>query len=146
MIFDGKGFTLIESLLVLSIFMLLTSVTVFSVKPQFERTEKEEFMAMLESDLLFAQQYAISHQRELTVNLLGGNHYYYIRDRTDLPMVVERTFSNDIMILEGTFSLYFKITPSGIVSKFGSFYVQIGDRKYQVTLLIGKGRFYVAQG
>lgn len=142
----SKGFTLIESLLVLSVFMILTSVTVFYVKPQYNRTEKEEFMAMLQSDLMYAQQYAISHQHELTVNLLGGEHYYYIRDRVDLPMVAERTFANNIKILTGSFSLYFKITPGGNVNKFGSFYVQIGDRKYQVTLMIGKGRFYVSEG
>ncbi|WP_323467926.1 type II secretion system protein, partial [Alkalihalophilus pseudofirmus] len=41
---NQKGFTLAESLIVLSIFMILSTVTVFSLKPQHTMLEDEAFL------------------------------------------------------------------------------------------------------
>ncbi|MFL6554920.1 MAG: prepilin-type N-terminal cleavage/methylation domain-containing protein, partial [Bacillus sp. (in: firmicutes)] len=58
---DQNGFTLIESLLVLSIFMIISSITVFSLQPQHSVLEDEAFLTQLKADLFYSQQYAISH-------------------------------------------------------------------------------------
>ncbi|MDQ6599636.1 prepilin-type N-terminal cleavage/methylation domain-containing protein [Bacillus salipaludis] len=140
-----QGFTLIESLLVLAIFLILSSITVFSVKPQANRMEDETFISQLKADLFFAQQYAISHQHEVYVAFSENEYNYYIYERNDLPRLVERYYSNNIHVYPGTLSLYFRFLPDGNISKFGSFTIVTKDKQYRVTFLIGKGRFYVTE-
>lgn len=139
-----RGFTLIESLFVLSIFLIISSITAFSLKPQYERMESEEFLTQLQADLFYGQQYAISHQQEVTVMIVPEEHHYYLRNNLTLPFL-HRYFSNAITVTRGTLPLTFKFTPSGFVNKFGTLYIQCGSKQYRLTFLIGKGRFYVVE-
>jgi competence protein ComGD len=139
------GFTLIESLLVLSIFMIISSVTAFSLKPQYFMIDDSVFLTQLQADLLYAQQYAIAHQSEIFVRFTEDQFEYSIYYRYDLPHVVERSYSTNIKVYGGSLPLTFKFLPDGNVSKFGSFYIKTSDKSYRVTFLIGKGRFYVTQ-
>ncbi len=140
-----QGFTLIESLLVLSIFLVISSIAVFYMKPQYESKESEAFLTQLKADLLFGQQYAISHQAEVTVTFSSDQHYYYMRTNFNSPTIIMRNYSKAITVSPGTLPLSFKFTPGGNVSKFGSLSIQCGNRYYQLTFLIGKGRFYVIE-
>lgn len=140
-----KGFTLIESLLVLSIFLLISLVTAFSIKPQYELKQSEMFLTQLKSDLLFGQQYAISHQKEVTVVISEKQHYYYLRSGFNLTPIVMRNYAENITISPGSLPLTFNFSPSGTINKFGSLYIQCWSKHYRLTFLIGKGRFYVVE-
>ncbi|WP_144563131.1 competence type IV pilus minor pilin ComGD [Neobacillus bataviensis] len=140
-----KGFTLIESLLVLSMFMIISSITVFTLQPQHFVLEDEAFISQLRSDLLYTQQYAISHQYEVSIVVKPDQYKYYIIGKANRPPIVERNYSTNITITEGSIPLYFKFLPDGKVNKFGSFFIQTKKKKYRVTLLIGEGRFYVTE-
>ena len=142
---NEKGHTLIEMLLVLTGFLIISSVTILLVKPHYSLLDKQLFFTQLKSDLYFAQQYAISHQREVTVTIISEQHFYYIRDRVTDPILVKRSYSSDIKVMEGSMPLYFLFLPDGNVSRFGSFLVRMGSKTHRVTLLIGKGRFYVSE-
>lgn len=142
---NQKGFTLIESLLVLSIFMIISSITVFSLKPQHTVIEDAAFLTQLQADLLYAQQYAISHQHEVSVVIMPNQYIYYMYLRTELPPIVERNYSTNFYLNEGTIPLNFKFLHDGNVNKFGSFFIQTKNKNYQLTFLIGKGRFYVKE-
>lgn len=139
-----SGFTLIESLLVLSIFLIISSITAFSLKPQYFMVNNNVFITQLQADLLYAQQYAISHQCEVFIRLTetGGYTIYY---RYDMPPLVNRPYPEDITINGGTLPLSFKFLPDGNVNQFGSFEINTCCKKYRFTVLIGKGRFYVVE-
>jgi competence protein ComGD len=140
-----KGFTLIESLVVLSIFMIISSITVFSLKPQHSIIQDEAFLTQFKSDLYFAQQYAISHQHEVSVVIIPEKYMYYLLLRTDLPPILTRNYSKNIYFSVGSLSLYFKFLSDGNVNQFGTLFIQTKNKKYQLTVLIGKGRFYVKE-
>lgn len=142
---DQKGFTLIESLVVLSIFMIISSITVFSLKPQHSIIEDEAFLTQLKSDLYFAQQYAISHQHEVSVVIIPEKYSYYLLLRTDLPPILMRNYSKNIYFTVGSLPLYFKFLGDGNVNQFGSLFIQTKNKRYLLTVLIGKGRFYVKE-
>jgi len=142
---NQNGFTLIESLLVLSIFMIISSITVFSLKPQHSVLEDETFLTQLKADLYYSQQYAISHQHEVTVVFLPAQYRYYMLLRPDLPPIVMRNYSTNIYLVEGSIPLFFRFLNDGNVNQFGSFLIQTKNKTYQMTLLIGKGRFYVKE-
>ncbi|WP_160721651.1 competence type IV pilus minor pilin ComGD [Bacillus sp. USDA818B3_A] len=145
MIRSQNGFTLIESLLVLSIFMIISSITVFSLQPQDEVLQDEAFISQLKADLLYSQQYAISHQDEISIVFVPNQYIYYGITKGDKPPIVERSYPTSIYLTEGSLPLYFKFLPDGNVNKFGSFYIQTKKKTYRVTFLIGKGRFYVTE-
>lgn len=141
---DQKGFTLVESLLVLSIFIIISLVTAFSLKPENLGLEEKSFFAQLRADLLYGQQFAISHQSEVYVRFTESDGYSIIY-RYDLPPLVDRAYLNGMNAFEGTLPLAFKFLPDGNVSQFGSFEIKTCCKYYRFTVLIGKGRFYVIQ-
>lgn len=142
---NENGFTLTETLVVFSIFLLVSSITLIMLRPQTNILEKNLFFSQFKSDLLFAQQYAISHQTMITVNIMSERNYYYFRENLTGPIILQRQYSKDIDISEGSLSLYFQYLPDGNISKFGSFYIRIGGGLYRMTFQIGKGRFYVTK-
>ncbi|MGZ4161484.1 MAG: competence type IV pilus minor pilin ComGD [Neobacillus sp.] len=140
-----EGFTLIESLLVLSVFIIISSITAFTLKPQYSTIDDEAFLSQLQTDLLYAQQYAISHQHEVTVIFMSDQNKYNIYMRSDLPNIIERNYSTNMTVYGGSLPLFFKFLPDGNVNKFGSFYIKSSKKNYRFTVLIGKGRFYVIE-
>ncbi|PLS01745.1 competence type IV pilus minor pilin ComGD [Neobacillus cucumis] len=142
---NQKGFTLIESLLVLSIFIVISSITVFSLQPQHSVLEDENFISQLSADLLYAQQYAIAHQDEVSVMFMSNQFKYYMVPKADSQPIVERDYSTNISLTEGSLPLAFRFLPDGNINKFGSFFIQTKIKQYRLTFLIGKGRFYVTE-
>jgi len=140
-----SGFTLAESLVVLSIFMILSLVTAISLKPEQTVIEDTAFFTQLKADLYYAQNYAISHQHEVSVVFTPSEYKYTMFLRNGLPPFVERKYSTNIYLTEGTLPLYFKFLHDGNVNKFGSLVIHTRKNDYLMTVLIGKGRFYVTE-
>lgn len=145
MINNQKGFTLIESLVVLSIFLIISSITVISIKPQYNMADDETFISQLKADIYYAQQYAISHQKEVKVNFAPNKNSYFIYEHNNSSNIVERQYSPSIQVSPGSIPLYFKYLPNGNVEQFGSLYIKSKEKSYRLTVLIGKGRFYVIE-
>ena len=142
---NQKGFTLIESLVVLSIFLIISSVTAFSLKPQYNMVDDDTFIVQLKADLLYSQQFAISHQRDVIVNIMAEKHMYAIYENNSLQRLVERNYSEKINVIPGTIPLYFKFLKNGNVDRFGSLTIRTNEKRYRMTVLIGRGRFYVVE-
>ncbi|MBS4191275.1 type II secretion system protein [Bacillus sp. FJAT-49705] len=138
------GFTLIESLFVLSVFLIIASISAFLIKPQFGSVEKQQFLTQLKSDLLYAQQYAISHHTEVIVHFPSGHAAYYIHEKVSSQYLIERKIPERIKIQPGSMKLFFQFQADGNINRFGSFWINFDDKEsYKFTFLIGKGRFYV---
>jgi competence protein ComGD len=143
MLRNQKGFTLIESLIVLSIFLIISSITAFSIKPQYYSATDKAFISQLKADLYYGQQYAIANQMEVKVIFYEHEHRYLIS--TGSKQLVERNHSPTITVTQGTIQLVFKFNPNGNVDRFGTLYIRTQQKNYRLTLLIGKGRFYVME-
>ncbi|TDL77171.1 type II secretion system protein [Rhodococcus qingshengii] len=140
---NQNGFTLIESLIVLSIFLIISSITVFSIKPQYQIATNKSFISQLKADLYYGQQYAIANQTEVRVIFIENEHSYVIAAGAN--SIVERNYSPKITVGQGTIQLYFKYNPNGNVDRFGTIFIRTPQEDYKLTLLIGKGRFYVLE-
>lgn len=143
MIRNQKGFTLIESLVVLSIFLIISSITAFSIKPQYYSAVDKAFISQLKADLYYGQQYAIANHMEVNVIFYEHEHMYTIVAGS--KQLVERYHSPTITVTQGTIQLAFKFNWNGNVDKFGTLYIRTKQKNYRLTLLIGKGRFYVME-
>jgi competence protein ComGD len=125
--------------------MIISSITVFSLKPQHSVMEDSAFLTQLKADLYYAQQYAISHQDEVSIVFFPNQYRYSISLRPELPSIINRNYSTNIYINEGSIPLYFKFLKDGNINKFGTLFIQTKNKKYVITFLIGKGRFYVKE-
>jgi competence protein ComGD len=140
---NNRGFTLIETLLVLSIVFIISSVTIFNFNPHKNIFIDQLFISQLQSDLYFAQQYAISHQKEVTVHIDQVKNNYTLSVET--KPILERVFTTEVVWEEASLLLTFRFLRDGNINKIGVIYFTINQRKYKLTILLGKGRFYVVE-
>jgi competence protein ComGD len=138
------GFTLIESLIVFSIVLIISTAAIFSIRPMAASLLEKQFFSQLETDLLYAQAYAISHQKIVRVHIQPEKHMYYIL-RSGEEVLVERQYSKDIIIQKGSMDLYFSFLSNGNINQFGRFYIYQDEKAFSMTFLIGRGRFYVTE-
>ena len=138
------GFTLIESLFVLSVFLLIASLSLLFLRPHYSYLEKELFFSQLKTDIFHAQHHALSAQRPITFNFDPANHYYYAKDYEG-KILLERYYSKNIRAVEGSLKLSWVFNANGNMPEFGSIYFKIGTENYRLTFLIGRGRFYVVK-
>ncbi|KAB2333846.1 competence type IV pilus minor pilin ComGD [Bacillus mesophilum] len=139
-----SGFTLIESLIVFSIVLIILTASVVKISPMTYTLLEKQFFSQLKSDLLFAQSYAISHQKQIRVYIQPENHMYYVIENSE-EILFSRQYSKDISIQEGSMDLYFSFLSDGNVNQFGQFYIFFNEKSFKMTFLIGRGRFYVAE-
>lgn len=145
---NQSGFTLIETLLVFSIFLIIASFSAILLRPQYLSFEKERFYSQFKADLLYSQQYAIAQQKSLSVYIVPKENRYYVKEKLTNKYIVEREISETITIEQGTLGtsrISFDYDPSGIMNRFGTFIFLVGGQRYKITFQIGVGRFYVVK-
>ncbi|WP_433958748.1 competence type IV pilus minor pilin ComGD [Cytobacillus horneckiae] len=140
---NERGFTLIESLIVLSIFLLIMTISALMISPRIQRMDDEAFFAKFKADILYAQNYALANQTIVSVFILPDQNEYRFVDGQQT--ILTHTYNERYQVIERTMPLYFQFSANGNVNKFGYFYVQTDDVKYQVMFQIGRGRFYVTE-
>lgn len=138
-----QGFTLVESLLVLTIFSIMISISYLVLKPHYAAMERKEFFSQLRSDLLYAQNYSIVMQKQVTINFFPSEHYYYMNFGGGKSL--KRHYSKNIVVEPASMPLYFRFNVGGNINQFGSLYMKVHGERYKLTFLIGKGRFYVVK-
>lgn len=136
------GYTLAEMLIVLSIFILIYSVS-WGLYPRFmDHQETRQFLTDLNDDILYAQQYAISHQAYTSFAIDSALSKYQIYTMED-GIVKSREIPHDIDFVKGTMNLIIYFTSNGNVSIAGAWFIFTPDDTYKLTLNIGKGRFRI---
>jgi competence protein ComGD len=141
---NSNGFTMVEMLVVLSAFIVLSFSSLFLFFPQDELLEQELFFSQFKTDLLYAQQYAISHQEKITVHIVPESKLYYIiGEEYGKGYLINRSYSSQIQIESPL--VKFSYMPDGNIDKFGPIYIKIGAKRYVFMIQIGKGRFYVTE-
>ena len=135
-----NGFTLIEVLLVLSIFLIIVSVSVGAIFKNTEKREFENFLQQLSKDFHYAQAFAISH----------GSNVYFVMDQArreyriqyDLRNILVKPIPSQISFQQGVLDAKLTITSLGHVGSFGSWRFASENYKYAFMVLIGRGRHY----
>lgn len=139
------GFTLIEMLFVLSVFLVMAATAAVLLRPQYVLLEKERFSAQLKADLLYAQQYAISLQQPVKVYIRPKENRYFIVQESNSRRIVERDIPQSIQIGQGTLKPIFEFGSDGRISQFGTIRFSAGKQNYCLYIQIGVGRIYVVK-
>ena len=139
-----EGFTLIESLLVLSIVTMLVSVSFVRLSPIKERQVMTHFIQQLTNDLLYAQQYAMSTKQTVRISFHVKDHYYRVYGSGTSTELIRRTYDPAISISTWTLGNTITFTQNGSISSSGTYGISYkGTEHYSIVFQLGFGRFYV---
>lgn len=145
--FDGEncgdgGFTLIETLVVLTIFLIILSLA-SSLFPNFMKNqETEQFLRQLSDDIHYAQAYAISHQQYIDV-VIGASGETYVSKGVWIGKLYERKIPKDIVFRQGSMNLKITFASNGNITSAGTWFIDSQLHTYKITFNIGKGRFRI---
>lgn len=135
---QSNGYTMVEILLVLSIFAVCTSIVTFFAFPYQGPLREDHFFKQLQKDLQLAKIYAMSHYKSVRIIFNPEEDKYFIVTGID-HILVQRKYEEEIEMINTTFKQFYYL-PNGNVSNFGSFYIVIGGKVYKVVLHVGRGR------
>ncbi len=142
---DEHGFTLIELLIVMSILLILLSIPIIKFSSYHQTKLIDQFFIELENDVLFAQQYAISHSDTVKVYFYNSTSSYKIFSGNNNMTLLTRNYDSAITIEPLTLGTNVTFRSNGNVSKSGTMRVLFKKDKYNVVFQLGKGRFYVSK-
>ncbi len=142
---NQSGFTLIEILLVLTILSTLTSLTLLQLKPAFEAKQLQSFIQTLETDLLYAQNYAMSHSEPVYVYFVEQQFHYKMLVGSSRLEVLRRNYTENIKIPYNNLIPGVVYLSNGNLSKSGAIIFDYKGELYKATFLLGRGRFYVTK-
>ncbi len=132
-----EGFTLLESLLVLSLASILLIAVFTALPPVYGNTAVRQAVWQLKSDILLAQQTAMSsHQR--TKILFHRKEYQLVTD----AMVIERSYPTGLSIELLTLKDRLEFNEKGHPNTGGKLRVK-GHAAYDITVYLGSGRVNV---
>ena len=122
-----SGFTLIEMLMVLSVFLIIMTISVVTVPRYVEKREIESFLQQLSHDLHYAQALALHDQTLYRVNLNTS-----------------REFPEGVTFVRGSSTLNSVITAyaNGSLSQTGTWIFRTKHYTYEFKTLLGEGRHY----
>jgi len=139
--FGGAGFTLLEMLIVLFIFGIVTAIAPPVLFPLEKKLETVHFLQGMEEDLFRAQQHAINRKVPVAFQYKWRERGYEL-NAEDGSFFMYRPLPDGVEIEPGNMG-DFRFLPNGNISRFGYMYIHAGGRSYRIFFSIGRGRMEV---
>ncbi|WP_181502717.1 competence type IV pilus minor pilin ComGD [Paranoxybacillus vitaminiphilus] len=139
-----SGFTLIEMLIVLTIINVLLMLSIPKMDRLVEKKQTDYFIEQFKDDMLYAQQYAMTHKSSVIIVFYDQQPVYRITEESVFGRILlHRSYSDKLQIQPVTLQSPLIFLPNGNVNKSGTILVTYGKQTYKIVFLLGKGRFYV---
>jgi competence protein ComGD len=135
---SNKGYTLVETLLVLSTFLLIVTLSVQLLPTSIEKMKVKQFVKQIEGDLYYAQAYAMSHESSIFIYL--HNEYYEMYSVKE-GTIFKKTVPSIIQFKDGTLGLNIAFRSTGTAIASGVAYIHSEQERYKLTVYVGTGRF-----
>ncbi|MDN4493315.1 competence type IV pilus minor pilin ComGD [Ureibacillus aquaedulcis] len=138
---NQKGFTLVEILLVLFIFLLISSI-VFQITVKIsEKRVVDHFFQQLILDIQEMQALAIQREEKIHIQFYNSNHYKAFGVYSG-ETLLEKDFPSNIQLEIYSNLKRFIIDPKGEISPFGTikFYTPYGETNLVIYIKEGRMR------
>lgn len=135
---NNNGFTLMESLVVLSIVVIMIGILGLNNKTLYNEGAFERFYENFQNDIYFAQMWSISNKRKSSIELKSNEYIikYGEMEKTytyDTRLQVSSNFPNN--------TIYFN--ERGYINQAGTVTVCDKSDCHDIVFNLGNGRFYV---
>lgn len=142
--FQQSGTLLLETCLAASIFLTLFPLLILKGIPMYEEEQTTQFLGNLTTFLETSQMTAYTERRKVTIEFNLSSHkvlsYYSLLDQID-----SLTIPSFITVEKGSLPLILYFSSQGTVSQAGTLFLHSTTKIYQLTFLLGQGRFYVKE-
>lgn len=133
-----QGFTLIEVLFALSVLACILLLVPKYQTGQLEKTEQQQFLEMLDMDLLYLQ----------SMSSLGAETRYHLTFHEDhykiihgLKIFIHRNYPAHVTIPSGG-RKEIRFNGKGLIIQPRTILIEMGEESYRLVFPFGKGRFY----
>ncbi|MDL4841557.1 competence type IV pilus minor pilin ComGD [Aquibacillus rhizosphaerae] len=140
-----QGFTLIETLIVLSIVSLFLVIGLSFQSHSLYQNQANQFFRLFQSDVLYLQQISMVSRDNAYLTILPNEHSYEIKTGGLGEVLVKREYPKNWLVDLNTLSAPISFTINGTIKKPGMFYVKTPTRKYSIYFPFGKGRSYIIE-
>lgn len=135
---NEQGFTIIETILVLSIVMVITSSIVYVTTSKVEQAEEQRFFRQFHLDMQRLQSIAIG-ETKYTHIYFDGSGKKYLGGWADVQLF-EYELPKHMRLSINSNLKRVSFHPNGTVSQFGTFTFSTREGYKTVTVYIGSGR------
>jgi competence protein ComGD len=137
------GFTLLEMMLVLTVFMVCLGAALIPLLNITDEVNDQQFFNQLERDLFEAQSYALLNNVHVNVQFYeSGQHKYIISTyEFNRHILAERNIPAHFIPVRGSM-MDIMFQKSGMTNRFGTVYFKSEEKRVRLIFLIGRGRFY----
>ncbi|REJ25371.1 MAG: type II secretion system protein [Bacillaceae bacterium] len=138
-----SGFTVLEMLLVLSIFLLISSFIWIGATNIYREKVIDQFFVQLEKDLLYVQQHAFVNKEKIYLFWYPDKHYYEAERSGFKGELFERAYDQNIKVESGNIKFPIEYSPSGYFYQAGTIFISYDKKTYKIIFNLGRGRFRV---
>ncbi|RDI41163.1 competence protein ComGD [Falsibacillus pallidus] len=139
---DENGFTLIEMMVVLSVFTVIMAAGLTKMERIPSVLEREFFISELKADLYYAQSYAVSRKETVYIKFYSASDQYRAYRIRDNKVLFDKKLPDSVDLLDSNLQS-FMISGDGDISKFGTLNFSVYQKVVHMKIFIGKGRFVV---
>ncbi len=140
---NQNGFTLVESILVVSIVSIMSLVLIASIVPIYNQKIIDTFLHQFEKDIMYAQQYALVNEEPIYIVFVPTENRYTIEKNNVSVPLVKRNYNKEISIVATNFSNRITYNHNGSIQRGGTIYISYQSQTYKVVFYLGKGRFSI---
>ncbi|WEG14288.1 competence type IV pilus minor pilin ComGD [Pullulanibacillus sp. KACC 23026] len=139
-----SGTWLLETLLASSIMLTLFPIFILKAVPAFEHQQMTQFIESLTQFLEDAQLAAFTNHRKVYIEFDNNKHEVFSFYST-FERLNNLSVPSFVQVEKGSLPLNFYFSSSGGISQAGTLLIRSKNETYQITFLLGQGRFYVTQ-
>lgn len=140
----ASGHTLVEMLIVLLVIGIITQITLVYFGQFIQATTDKQLIERFRNDILYAQQYAMTNETNVTVTINNDEHFYVIIANF-FEVIRHVPFDENIQFEKGTLDLKFTYNLQGNIVKSGTILMRSPHNNYKFVFNLGRGRFYVTR-
>lgn len=139
---NNKGFTLIETIFVMTILSLILLVTMHLTVKTLEKVTLNDGVKDFETKLEYLETLSIARKKPILV--------WFTPNARSIKYQIERNKIETLSIYDGRISKYNKLTTvvydgHGNINKFGTLKLSFKDKNYKVIFRIEKGRYIIVE-
>ncbi|OAS85117.1 competence type IV pilus minor pilin ComGD [Metabacillus litoralis] len=138
-----NGFTLVESLLVLSIVTIMSFVLIVNIFPIYHEKVIETFLEQFEKDMMYAQQYALVNDEPVYILFAVERNQYKIVTGESAKTLLSSNYQHKIQIEGVTLKNRVTFNSNGSIQKSGTMLITYNGSSYKVIFYLGKGRMKI---
>lgn len=142
---DQSGYTFIEMIVVLTVIATIALLPVISGYPAVKSMEVTGFIRQFGKDIMYAKQFAITHDTVVVIYLYPEQHKYRLVKAGSFEQIMERHYPQGIHISLNTLGGTIRFNAQGNATKSGTMHIknQQGDLLYSLVITIGRGTLNV---